>query len=122
MNDLEQAYLRHDEPTRSCLFALRELIIGMNPDVRTSLSYGMSTFYVGKQRFCYLWVDKSDGRPYIGFIDGNRMNHPRLETGERSRMSIFRIDPEADLEVSEIQGLLHEAIRIAAEPRSKQKR
>ncbi len=115
MNDLEHSYLRHDEPTRGCLFALRDLILGMDPGIRSVLSYSMPTFFVKKRRFCYLWVDKLTHHPYIGFIDGNRMDHPSLEAGDRSRMKIYRVHPETDLPVDEIRSLLQAAIQLASE-------
>jgi hypothetical protein len=70
----------------------------------------MPFFSYKNKMFCYLWVDKKTGEPYIGFVEGNRMQSKLLEQGNRSRMKILRINPNQDLQIKTIQKLLNEAL------------
>jgi len=47
--------------------------------------------------FCYLWVHKKYGKPYLGIVEGKKIKHPDLLTEKRARMKILLIDPEKDL-------------------------
>ncbi|MEE9350486.1 MAG: DUF1801 domain-containing protein, partial [Flavobacteriaceae bacterium] len=76
------------------------------------LKYGMPFFCYKGKMFCYLWTDKNTAHPYIGFVEGNRMNSADLEQGNRSRMKIFRINPNADIPLKKIQQLLNIALNF----------
>ena len=60
--------------------------------------------------FCYLWVDKRTKEPYIGVVEGFRIEHPMLEQGNRSRMKILRVNPNRDILIDEIQFILNRAL------------
>ena len=62
--------------------------------------------------FCYLWVQKDTGSPYIGFVEGKNINHPKLIAERRARMKIMPVDPEKDLPVKTIKLLLKQAIYL----------
>lgn len=62
--------------------------------------------------FCYLWVHKKYKQPYIGIVEGNRLNHPTLITEKRARMKIMLIDPLADLPVAPIGSILQDALAL----------
>ena len=65
--------------------------------------------YKGKM-FCYLWVHKKFKQPYIGIVEGARINHPDLLLEKRARMKILLIDPEKDIPVKRIKAILKEAL------------
>lgn len=67
--------------------------------------------YRGKM-FCYFWIDKKSGEPYIGFVEGKRLDHPALIKGNRSRMKIMQFDPEKDLPVRAITAVLKQALDL----------
>ena len=67
--------------------------------------------YKGKM-FCYLWVQKNTGIPYIGIVEGKRINHPGLVMEGRSRMKIMLIDPDKDIPVRTINKILKQAISL----------
>ena len=62
--------------------------------------------------FCYLWTDKKTAEPYILFVEGNHLNHSKLETGNRSRMKIFRVNPTKDIPKNTVEGLLNSALDL----------
>ncbi len=65
--------------------------------------------YKGKI-FCYIWVHKKYGQPYIGIVEGGRINHPDLLQEKRARMKILLIDATEDIPVGKIDAILREAL------------
>jgi hypothetical protein len=112
IRDVEKYYLNKQEPIRSCLLALRSIILKQDLHVTETQKYGMPCFCYKKKMFCYLWTDKKTDDPYILFVEGKYLNHPGLEQGKRSRMKIFRIDPNEDIPIDTIKLLLNEALNL----------
>ena len=110
MNELDNFYLSKDEPNKSCLLALRSLILKQNNNISETIKWGMPCFTFKRKIFCYLWIDKKKNEPYILMVEGKYLDHPALETGNRSRMKILRIDPNKDLPVTTINAVLNQAI------------
>ncbi|MFA0964450.1 DUF1801 domain-containing protein [Roseivirga sp. BDSF3-8] len=54
---LETYYLRQDEPNKSCLLTLRDIILRQHSLMREVRKYGMPCFCYGKKPLCYLWTD-----------------------------------------------------------------
>ncbi|MEQ9426764.1 MAG: DUF1801 domain-containing protein [Cyclobacteriaceae bacterium] len=103
-------FLTKSEPTKGCLFALRDLLLRQG--LTETTKYGMPCFCQGKKTVCYLWTDKNTHEPYILFVEGRLLDHPLLESGDRKRMKILRIDPREDLEVELITKLLNKLLNI----------
>ncbi len=72
----------------------------------------MPCFCYRKKMFCYLWVDKKTFEPYILFVEGKHLDHPKLEAGKRTRMKIFRINPNKDIPINTIELLLNTALGL----------
>ncbi|MBB6499987.1 DUF1801 domain-containing protein [Pedobacter cryoconitis] len=111
--ELDNFYLQKDEPLRGCLLALRDLILKQNESISPEWKYGMPFFYYKKKMFCYLWVNKKTGQPYIGLVDGKKLDHPELILEKRARMKIMPFNAAEDLPVVRIREILNEAIKIA---------
>jgi deoxyinosine 3'endonuclease (endonuclease V) len=112
IRELDQYYFQKEEPARSCLIALRALILKQDQQITETRKYGMPCFCYHKKMFCYLWTDKQTDEPYLLLVDGNQLVHPALETGNRSRMKILRVDAEKDLPVATIEAILEEALAL----------
>ncbi len=110
--ELNSFYLNKSEPNRSCLLALRDLILNQDSKITETLKYGMPCFCYHKKMFCYLWTDKKTDQPYILMVEGKHLHHPKLETGSRSRMKIFRVDPTKNLPKKVIETILQEALDL----------
>ena len=106
----EEFYLDKKEPVKSCLYALRDIILEWNGDLREVLKYGMPCFVYKKKQFCYLWTDKVTGDPYILVVEGNRIEHPALVQGDRKRMKTLPVDPNKDIPVEIVQEVLNKAL------------
>ena len=62
--------------------------------------------------FCYLWVHKKYQLPYIGIVEGKKLDHPDLIIEKRSRMKIMLFDPNKDLPIMTIEAILQQAINL----------
>ncbi len=110
--ELENYYLTQNEPNKSCLLALRDIILAFDSRITEAWKYRMPFFCVGKKMFCYLWIDKNTTQPYIGVVEGGKINHPMLEKGSRARMKIFRVNSQEDLPIENLYEVLDEAIKF----------
>lgn len=110
--ELNRYYLKEEEPNRSCLLTLRSIILNQDTNITETIKYGMPCFCYKKKMFCYLWTDKKTQEPYILMVEGKFLDHPQLEIGERSRMKIFRVNPNEDLPVKAIMSILTTALDL----------
>jgi hypothetical protein len=107
---LENFYLSKPEPSRSCLLALRDIILACDSRVKTTYKYSAPFFEFNGKMFCYLWINKKSGDPYIGVVEGWRIEHEALERGDRKRMCILPVRANADLPMEAIQLVLQQAL------------
>jgi hypothetical protein len=112
IRETDRYYLGKEEPAKSCLLALRSIILERNDALSESMKYGMPCFIFKGKVFCYLWTDKKTDEPYILMVDGQHLLHPKLEKGNRKRMKIFRVNPREDLAMDSIYALLDEALEL----------
>ncbi len=110
--ELENYYLHKEEPNKSCLLALRDIIMQQDSHITETMKWGMPCFCYKKKMFCYLWVDKKTNEPYLLMVEGKHLDHPKLETGTRTRMKIFRVNPTDDLPISTIELILNQALDL----------
>jgi hypothetical protein len=112
ISELERFYFSHDEPLRSCLLALREIILQHDNEIMEAWKYGAPFFCFRKKNLCYLLTQKKTREPYIGFVDGRRIEHPKLIDEGRSQVKIFVINPHKDIPVGTITSISRAAIRL----------
>ena len=112
-------YLQKEEPIKSCLLALRDIILNYNKEITEALKYGMPCFSYKGKHFCYLWIDKKTKQPYILIVEGKKIDHPKLIAGDRSRMKILLIDPDKDIPVKTIHKIFNMAIQFYKDKKSR---
>ena len=112
IKEIDNYYLNKEEPNKSCLLTLRNIILEQDPNVTETQKYGMPCFCYKKKMFCYLWTDKKTDEPYILMVEGKYLDHPELEEGNRSRMKIFRVTPNEDLPIDTIKRILNNALDL----------
>ena len=112
IDELNNYYLKKEEPNKSCLLALRDIILRQDTSITAMLKWGMPCFCYKEKMFCYLWTDKKTDEPYILMVEGKYLNHPELEEGNRSRMKILRVNPRKDLPVKSIESILQKALGL----------
>lgn len=112
VEELQNYYLNKTEPNKSCLLALRSIILAHDKDITETQKYGMPCFCYKKKMFCYLWTDKKTDEPYILMVEGKYLDHPELEEGDRTRMKIFRVNPNKNLPLNTIESILEKALDL----------
>ena len=112
VEELSNYYLKKEEPNKSCLLGLRNIILDQDTNVTETQKWGMPCFCYKKKMFCYLWTDKKTDEPYILMVEGKYLDHPKLEEGDRSRMKIFKVNPNKDLPIKTIESILKKALDL----------
>ncbi len=112
MKPIELYYLEQPEPERSCLLALRNIILSVGPDIKEEWKYKLPFFCYKGKMFCYFWKHKKLKQPYIGIIEGHRFDYPFLLKEKRSRIKIMLINPNEDLPIHQIELIIIEAIGL----------
>lgn len=110
MTELDNFYSKQPEPIKGCLLALKQIVLTKDKNITHEWKYGMPFFCFKGKMFCYLWVHKKYKQPYIGFVEGQRLDDETLLQENRSRMKIMLLDPLADLPVIKIDSLLRKAL------------
>jgi hypothetical protein len=112
LRPIDNYFLQHDEPARSCLQFLRGHILKKDNKIAETWKYGMPCYCYNGKMICYLWTHKKYHQPYIGIVDGKSINHPDLIIEKRARMKILLLDPTKDLPIKEIDNILKAVIAL----------
>ena len=112
---IEQFYISKEEPLRSTLMALRDIMLDHESELRSEWKYNMPCFTYRSKPIAYLWIDKITNEPYILWVYGKDLDFSQLEQGSRSKMKILRIDSSADIPLELIHDILKQSINICAE-------
>lgn len=105
MKAIDNFYENQDEPNKSCLLALKSIILEYNEDISSRWYYRLPCFMYQNQIFCYLWIDKKTMNPYIAIGKGIKIKHPDLISGKRTFTSILMIDPNKDIPKEKIHSI-----------------
>ncbi len=112
IRETDRYYLNREEPVRSCLLALRKIILSHEPKITETLKWGLPCFCYKKKMFCFLNTMKKTNEPYLLLVEGRYLDHPLLEKGSRSRMKILRVNPHKDIPIEIIQTILSDALDL----------
>lgn len=108
---IEAYYLKQQEPVKSCLLTLRDILLNLDRSQFTEeWKYGLPFFYYRKKPFCYFWKDPKSQQPYIGYSKGYLISHPQLIKGNRTRIKILPIDPNSDIPIHTLRQLFELSI------------
>jgi hypothetical protein len=112
MKALDQFYEQQEEPIKSCLLALKNILLHHDPFITEEWKYRLPFFYYKGKMLCYFWIDSKSKQPYIGMVDGNKIDHPKLIQGNRKRMKVFYVDANKDIPLKTIEQILKLAIKL----------
>lgn len=115
MRPIDNYFLEKEEVIRDCLLYLRNYIIEFDNGITETWKYRMPVYCYNDKMLCYLWTNKKTGWPYLGIVDGNKIDRPELIAEKRNRMKIFLIDPTKDIPVQVIESILTEIVNIRKE-------
>lgn len=111
LNPLDSYFEQKDEPIKSCLQYLRQLLLSY-PEISEHWKYGMPFYYHKGKMFCYLWNHKKFHQPYIGLVDGHKIDHQDLLQEKRARMKILLINHHDDIPEEKIKAILKQAFTL----------
>ncbi len=112
LSPIDQYFSDKEEPVKSCLQFLRAHVLSLDPNITEAWKYGMPMYCYKGKMCCYLWIHKKYGKPYLGIVEGNKIDHPDLLTEKRERMKILLIDAEKDLPLKKINLILKKMIQL----------
>jgi Domain of unknown function (DU1801) len=112
LRPIDNWYLQKDEPLKTCLQFLRAYILKQDSNITEAWKYGMPFFCYRGKMFCYLWVHKKFHQPYIGIVEGAKVNHPDLIQEKRARMKILLLNPGKDIPVKKVNLVLKQTIAL----------
>jgi hypothetical protein len=112
VREIDNFYLQKVEPVKGCLLFLRNYILSCDNNITEEWKYKMPFFCYKGKRLCYLWVHKKNGLPYLGIVQGKKLDHPDLIMEGRAKMKIILFDPDKDLPISKIDTILKMAAAL----------
>lgn len=112
LNSIDNYFFSKEEPTKSCLLFLRSRILGYDKNITETWKYGMPFYCYKGKMFCYLWTHKKFLQPYIGIVEGQKINHPELIQEKRARMKILLVDAAQDIPVKKIDSIFKDVLKL----------
>ena len=112
MKAIDRFYFDQKEPIKSCLLALKSVILNYNTEFESKWYYRLPCFMYKNQIFCYLWVDKKSQFPYIAIGKGVKIEHPDLIQEKRTFTKLLMIDPNNDIPIEKIHMLFDMAMEL----------
>lgn len=112
LKPVDDWFLKQEEPARSCLQFLRSHILQLDEHITEAWKYGMPYFCYKGKMCCYLWVHKKYKQPYLGIVEGRKINDPDLVIEKRARMKILLLDPAKDIPVKKINSILKQVLKL----------
>lgn len=112
LSPIDSWFLHQDEPARTCLQFMRMHILKQDKLITESWKYGIPMFSYKGKMICYLWIHKKYKQPYLGIVEGKRIDHPDLIQEKRARMKILLIDPTKNIPLKKINGILKEVLGL----------
>ena len=96
-SQLETYYLKKPEPYQSCLLALKQLILGLHPEIVHERKFQIPFFSYKGKKLGYLWLNGK--KLMLGFCTDKSLLEFEPHAKPKDKYESFRIDPNADLPV-----------------------
>lgn len=95
---LESYYLSKPEPYQSCLLALKDFILHVNPGICHERKFQIPFFMYKEKNLGYLWLDKKKLK--LGFCLDKSLQEANAGAKPKDQYESMLIDPNADLPVN----------------------
>lgn len=116
MKTLESYYLLKPEPYQSCLLALRDIILSVDPAICQERKFQIPFFTYKDKKLGYLWLNGK--KLMIGFC-ADKSLLPTVEgVKPKDQYESLRIDPNADIPIDIIRHKLKHYIQLIDEAKA----
>jgi hypothetical protein len=112
LRPIDLYFQQQEEPGRTCLLFLRDYLQQYDSNITETWKYRMPFYCYKNKMFAYLWTRKKTGQPYLGIVEGIKIDHPLLLQEDRSRMKILLLDPATDIPLDTINTILDTALQL----------
>lgn len=112
LRPIDAYFLQKEEPIKSCLQFMRAHILKQDDNISEAWKYGVPMFCYKGKMMCYLWVHKKYKQPYLGIVEGKKINHPDLLQEKRVRIKILLLDPTKDIPIRKVNLILREMLAL----------
>jgi hypothetical protein len=94
---LDNFFLKIPEPQQSALLFLRHFFTN-EMGLQENWKFNTPFYYYKSKWFCYLSYNaKRNHEIYIGFVKGNKIEFPNLESEGRKQIKVYRINVNEDI-------------------------
>ncbi|MFD2146456.1 DUF1801 domain-containing protein [Mucilaginibacter antarcticus] len=112
IKELDHFYLQQPEPVQGCYLALRDIILAQDTLITAEWKYKLPFFYYKGKPLCYLWTDKKTNHPYLAMMEGKHIYHRDLHCGDRVRIKSISFNPDQNLPLEIIVGILQQGLEV----------
>jgi len=107
---LEYYYLSKPEPYQSCLLALKEIILRINPDICHERKFQIPFFTYKGKKLGYLWLNGK--KLMVGFCLDKSLQEITPGIRPKDKYESVRIDPDQDIPVDMIREKLNQYLAL----------
>ncbi|MFD0765125.1 DUF1801 domain-containing protein [Mucilaginibacter lutimaris] len=107
---LESYYLSKPEPYQSCLLALRDIVLRVDPDIRHVRKFQIPFFTYHDKKLAYLWLDRKKLK--MGFCIDKSLQQANAGIKPKDQYQSVVIDPNEDLPIALIIQKLNACIAL----------
>ena len=106
--ELENYYLKHPEPFRGSLLALKQIIMGVSDHITHERKYQIPFFCYKGKKIGFLWMNRK--KLILGFVTDKSILPQSEGIRQKDQMEMIQIDPTADLPKEMIETKLQDLI------------
>jgi len=104
---IDNYFLTLPEPEQAVLLFLHKFLMN-EMELQSKRKFNTPFYYYKGKWFCFLDYNKQKRSIHISFVKGNQFSHPKLLAEGRKQMKIYKIPPEKDINVKELNAICNE--------------
>ena len=105
-------FLSLPEPEQSCLLYMRQFLLESSPQITETWKFNTPFYYYKGHWFCYLIYQPKNKKIYLSFVQGYRLNHPKLVSEGRKQMKVYYVKADQDIALKELKQIMRSAMAL----------
>ena len=111
-NNIDHFFNSLPEPDRSCLLFLRKFILDFSDKITEQRKNNTPFYYYNKKWLCFISYHPKTRIIYISFVDGNKIDHPKLLSEGRKKMKVFYVEASKNIDIKNLSAILKSALAL----------